>query len=324
MAVKTVFNKEDFKNILYNYNLGELISVDPILSGTVQTNYLIKTTKEKIILRYYENRIKESVLFEVNLLEYLNEKEYICPSPIKNINGEYTQIYKEKPYVLYKYIEGYHKENSNDEEIKDLIEIVAKLNILTKEYKPLYTEFRDNYDIAFCKRKCEEIALAFNSENVRAKLTWYKEQLEKLKLPKLLTKGVCHCDLNLENVLYKEGQINALIDFDDANYTYLVFDIIRFIDPFKIEFAWDTWSNFNSDDNVFDFTKSKEYIKEYIKYRELEDIEKYHLFDVFKLSILIDCLWYFTRGDVQDFYEKRKIEYLDKLGREQFYNYIFK
>ena len=51
--------------------------------------------------------------------------------------------------------------------------------------------------------------------------------------------------------------------------------------------------------------------------------EKRHLFDLHKLSILIDCVWSFKRGNVKDFYEKRKINYLDKMGREEFYKGLF-
>ena len=61
-----------------------------------------------------------------------------------------------------------------------------------------------------------------------------------------------------------------------------------------------------------------------MKHRPLNNNEKRHLFDVYKLSILIDCVWYFKRGNVSDFYEKRKIDYLNNLGREEFYDKVFK
>ena len=61
----------------------------------------------------------------------------------------------------------------------------------------------------------------------------------------------------------------------------------------------------------------------YSKYRPLGEIEKESLFDIFKLSILFDCIWYFNRGNSGDFFEKRKIDYLNRLGRENFYYYLF-
>jgi hypothetical protein len=42
-----------------------------------------------------------------------------------------------------------------------------------------------------------------------------------------------------------------------------------------------------------------------------------------KLSILFDCVWYFARGDAEDFFERRKIEFLNALGRSEFYKRLF-
>ena len=55
----------------------------------------------------------------------------------------------------------------------------------------------------------------------------------------------------------------------------------------------------------------------------LNNNEKTHLFDALKFSILMDCIWYLERGDAKDFFEKRKIGYLDKLGRQNFYKELF-
>jgi hypothetical protein len=52
-------------------------------------------------------------------------------------------------------------------------------------------------------------------------------------------------------------------------------------------------------------------------------LEKRHIFDVYKLSVLIDCLWYFRRGKAEDFFEKRKIDALNNLGREKFFGNLF-
>ena len=60
-----------------------------------------------------------------------------------------------------------------------------------------------------------------------------------------------------------------------------------------------------------------------MKYRRLNALEKRHLFDVLQLSILIDCIWFFERGGAEDFYEKRKIEFLNHLGRDKFFEALF-
>jgi hypothetical protein len=60
-----------------------------------------------------------------------------------------------------------------------------------------------------------------------------------------------------------------------------------------------------------------------MKYRQLNSLEKRHLFDVLQLSILIDNIWFFARGSASDFYEKSKIDFLNHLGRNKFYDALF-
>ena len=101
------------------------------------------------------------------------------------------------------------------------------------------------------------------------------------------------------------------------------FDLGYLIEPFIPMFRWDTWKNFTLHDEVFNFADAKKTVSEYQKYRTLNPTEKKYFFDVYKFGVLIDCLWFFKRGDARDFYEKRKIEYLNRLGRETFYYQVF-
>lgn len=142
-------------------------------------------------------------------------------------------------------------------------------------------------------------------------------------LPPALPKGICHCDFHFSNVLFKDGQFAALIDFDNAHYTYLTYDLITLIEPFIAEFRWDTWQQFAPGQAILDFHQPRTVTAEYIQHRALSALEKQHLFDVYKLSILFDSIWYFERGDVNDFYEKRKLDAINAIGRKGFYQAIF-
>ncbi|MGQ4669172.1 phosphotransferase, partial [Metabacillus halosaccharovorans] len=132
--------------------------------------------------------------------------------------------------------------------------------------------------------------------------------------PNTLPLGICHSDFHSSNILFKNNEFVALLDFDDANYTYLLFDLVGLIE---------SWAWTYDKDEVINLPTAKRIIEEYTKHRPLSNSEKRHLFDVYKLSILIDCVWYFSRGNAEDFYEKRKIDYLKKLGRENFYKALF-
>ena len=74
---------------------------------------------------------------------------------------------------------------------------------------------------------------------------------------------------------------------------------------------------------IMDFEKAKTVLSDYETIRPLSEEEQYFLFDVVKLTVLFDCLWYFERGNADDFFERRKIEALNQLGRDGFYEQLF-
>lgn len=324
MTIKTDFSKNELSAILEKYDLGELVNSKVFASGTVQTNILLQTTKGKFVFRYYrQGRPVESVLFETNLCKYLKDKKYPCPEPFKNIYGKFVGTYDKKPYVMFEFIKGKHIEKPNKNQKRELIRKVAELQIITEGYKPLYKKFRFNYDIESCRVTAKKKAKSINTINSKNKLKWHENELSKLNLPKSLPKGICHCDFHFTNILFHNGNFNALLDFDDANYTFLAFDLICLIEPFSTAFRHNNWHNYKGDSNVLDFREAKETVEEYVKHRPLNNNEKRHLFDLYKLSILFDCIWYFERGNVEDFFEKRKLDYIDTLGRENFYCKLF-
>jgi homoserine kinase len=312
MAVKTKFSKNDLVKILSNYNLGEYKNVTPFTGGTVQTNLLMETTKGKFVFRYYENRSKDSVLFESNLMKYLKDRKYPCPAPFRNKKGKFVTIYNKKPCVFFEFIAGQHIETPDENQKKQIIKKVAQLQNLTRNYKPFNKKYRWNYSIELCRNLAQKEARKIDTVNSMEKLKWLENELLKLNLPKSLPKGICHCDFHFSNVLFKNNEFNALLDFDDANYTFLMFDLVSLID------SW-AWPH----NKTLNFKELRKILTEYTNYRSLNSNEKKHLYDLHKLQILIDCVWFFERGNVKDFYEKRKIDYLNNMGRENFYHELF-
>ncbi|AZN41425.1 homoserine kinase [Paenibacillus albus] len=314
MAIKTAFSEEEFIQILSQYNVGEYIRSEPCAGGTVQTNIVLHTTRGAFVFRYYENRKESSVLFEVNLLSYLKEQHFPCPSPISDKQGSYIGIHQLKPFVLFEFMDGQHINNPTNYQRKQLIQKAAELHNLTQHYSPVNREERLNYTVDVCRELAQQAARRINTTDAEEKLCWHEQQLQQLQLPPSLPMGICHADFHFSNVLYLNDEFHALLDFDDANHTYLLFDLVGLIESS----AWR-----HDLDDTLDITKARQVVSEYTKHRALQNSEEIHLFDVYKLSILMDCVWYFDRGTTQNFYEKRKIDFLNAIGREQFHNQLF-
>ena len=308
MTVKTRFSSQDLERLLSHYNLGSLTHVEPITQGTVQTNYWIETTQGKYVFRYYENRARESVLFESELLTYLKACQYPSPAPMPDQHGTVVGTCLDKPFIIFEFVEGQPVEYPTQAHQSQLIQKVAELHTLTRGYQPQYLAHRLNYDIPHCRQLAALEAEKIGKRDARAKFTWLDAQLAALDLPDRLPKGICHCDFHFSNVLFQDDRFVGLIDFDDANYTYLLFDLVSLVDSW----AWPFQSE------RLDLAQARAIVQAYHAYRPLSAVEQWHIFDVHKLSVLFDCIWFFARGTAEDFYEKRKINFLNNLGREQY------
>jgi len=313
MAVKSLFVQDDFNLIFSQYDFGTFTYSEAVSQGSVQTNYFLHTPKGKFVFRYYKNRSKESVLFESDLLMFLKKHQYPCPAPLQNLQGNIVGMYRNKPYVLFEYIPGQHIDQPGEHHKQQIIQTVAWLQNLTHEYRPKGKKYRWNYNVELCQKLASVEAQKINTENASKKLLWLEKQLLILNLPESLPKGICHCDFHFSNLLFQDDQLVGILDFDDANYTYMVFDLVCLIDSW----AWP----FESDEP--NLGQAQNIAREYIRYRPLSDLEQQYIYDVHKLCILFDCVWYFGRGVSNDFYEKRKIDYLNNLGRKNYYDAMF-
>ncbi|GLV60238.1 hypothetical protein KDH_70580 [Dictyobacter sp. S3.2.2.5] len=323
MAVKTPFSASEFKEILARYDLGALLDFAPIAHGSVQTNFFLQTTQGRFVFRYYENRSPGSVAFESHLLQYLTQQHYPCPAVLLDRHGAALGIYHEKPYLLFTFVDGEHLERPDERQQQQLIQRVAQLQNITRDYQPVNKDERLNYTVENCRELARQQARRIGTTNAHEKLVWFERVLARLQLPSSLPCGICHCDFHFSNILFKDGEFAALLDFDDANYTFLTYDLVTLIHPFLPTFDWYSWSDFQPGDHILDFSAASRTVREYERYRPLRADEKQHLFDIFQLSIMFDCIWYFERGQVSDFFEKRKIDALDALGRDAFYRSLF-
>jgi homoserine kinase type II len=310
MAVKTLFSSADFQTILSYYDLGDYKDSRPFKMGAVQTNILLETSRGKSVFRYYESRSENYARFEVGVLGYLTHHDYPCPAPIENKQSEYIGGYQDKPFALFEFLEGEHSESEGNG--KQIAKALGKLHTLTAGYQPKYYEARDTYDPTSCLRNALVSVKKIRSEfEANERLGWLKTELNRLQFSETLPKGVCHCDTYPSNFLYKEGNLVAVLDFDDAAYVYLLYDLANLL------FFW-AWP----DKGNLIFAKAKELMGEYEQYRTLIEAEKRHLFDVLHMVNFMGIGWFIDNNDVY-INSRRKTEFLNALGREGFYNRMF-
>jgi homoserine kinase type II len=309
MAVKTPFSTEELQVMLADYELGKYIASKGFELGADQTNLLLVTTMGKYAFRYYEKRSLAYVLFEIDLLQFLGCNHFSCPAPLQRRDRSFVGTYKAKPYAIFSFMEGEHDERRSNYRL--VAEIIGKLHVLTVGHKPAYFESRASYgpDYAWACAKANVNNIPSQSE-ARERLSWFRAELDSLQLPEELPKGVCHGDTNPSNFLYKDGEVSAVLDFDQASYTWLLYDVAQMV-------YWWTWSNMGD----IEFKKARDLVAHYGSVRQLEAEEKRHLFDVLKLVHLIGIGWSFADESFDN--DKRKVVDLNEINRKRFYKEFF-
>lgn len=303
----TRISRHTLRGLVARYDLGDLVNAKPLTAGSVQTNLLVTTTQTRVVLRLYENRSAESVRFELAVVDRLVSNDYPYPAPLRDRSGTILQEHAGKPLVLFTFLEGRHVEAPNRLQRHELFRWLAELHRITHRFSPSKVPHRWNYGPDFCLLQAIGRTRHIGTRDALDKLRWYRRALKDLVLPASLRKGICHTDLHYTNILYRGIKLSALLDFDDANYTYQVFDIVGLVDGWAWRF-----------EEPFDLKQARKIVSAYQEHRRLTAVERRYLFDVYKLSILIDCLWFYERGSGDHFYEQDKIEWLDSLGRDAY------
>jgi len=181
--------------------------------------------------------------------------------------------------------------------------------MLTRSFRSRYAASRWHYVPELCRTLARRQAARIGTSDPIDKLAWVVHVLRSLDLPLPLPRGICHCDFHVSNILFRGGEFAALLDLDDANITFVTFDLVGLID----QWAWPHGAD------MLDFSQARWIVEAYAAHRALSAIEQKHLYDVYKLSILFDCVWYFDRDTAADCRERRKTAALTALGRRAFF-----
>ena len=101
MAVYTDITEIDLNRFLAEYDVGELTSYKGIAEGVENSNFLLHTTRDPLILTLYEKRVEKSDLpFFLGLMQHLADRGLSCPLPLPRRDGQLLGELSTRPPVL--------------------------------------------------------------------------------------------------------------------------------------------------------------------------------------------------------------------------------
>jgi homoserine kinase type II len=224
MAVYTVIPAPELAQIAQNYGVAHLNGAHGIPAGSVNTHYLLVTTKGRYLLKVDETKSEAEVKREIDLLLFLRKHDFPCPEPIPDRRGQYFREWGGKRLSLYRYIDGRGMTTKRvAAQIEQAGRILATLHGLCRAYKK-------GIENRFTFERVAEIY-----DEVRPRLpTYFKRVIRTLDdereylrhyLEGKLPKGIVHGDLFPDNLLFRGQKLVAVLDFEAAGRGKFIFDM---------------------------------------------------------------------------------------------------
>ena len=265
MAVYTKINYKDVLILSANFKLGKIIKFQGIKKGIENTNYLLSTNKNKYILTIFEKRVQRKELpFFMKLMDQLYKKKINCPKPLKDKNGNYLTLVKNKAACIVTFLNGKDKPNLDSKNCNEVGKNIGKLHRASSKIK-LYRNNSMSIDNLGSLLK----SIKFKSKKIDANLkSVLKTNLKEIKKewPTNLPRGIIHGDLFIDNIFFKKNKFAGFIDFYFSSNDYLMYEIAICINALCFDIKKNKY--------VLNNKKVKNLIKGYQNVRKISKKEK--------------------------------------------------
>ena len=223
MAVYTKIITKDIHLINSKFNIDEIKSFQGIKKGIENTNYLLKTKKEKFILTIFEKRVSnKEIPFFMKLMDNLNQSKISCPKPLKDKNGNYLIKLKNKTACVVTFLKGKDKQALNLNNCYQVGKIISQMHFITKNLK-----FSRNNSMGIKKLNPLLKSIKFKSKknsNLEKFLTQNLNNIKK-NWPSKLPSGIIHGDLFVDNIFFNKDKLSGVIDFYFAANDFFMYEI---------------------------------------------------------------------------------------------------
>jgi homoserine kinase type II len=224
MAVYTKINNKDILLLSKNFNLGKIINFKGIKQGIENTNYLLKDKNNKYILTIFEKRVKKKDLpFFMKLMDSLNRQKINCPKPLKDKNGNYLTLIKNKSACIVTFLKGKDKSILDNKNCYDAGKNIAKFHQATNKIK-LYRKNSMSINNLGTLLKSIRFKSKTISPKLKSILTKNLKEIQK-DWPKNIPKGIIHGDLFIDNIFFNKNKFVGFIDFYFSSNDYLMYEI---------------------------------------------------------------------------------------------------
>ncbi|UCD20779.1 MAG: phosphotransferase [archaeon] len=278
-------SKKEILEVAKQFDLGKMLNYKLIEGGLANYNYILKTNKGKFIIRIVGDTTRykvEHLKLQFRVLYFLNESgfPYSVPYPLKTRDSKNILKFGNKKVWVYRMLRGNNRKKANLIQMKQMAKALAIYHKYIKNIKEKPTKdisiqrvlrgFRKMKNI---KEKTEEDRLALQYRD------YFKDLFKKIKIDVPENRLFIHSDFDPSNVMFYNGKLDGIIDFDETNYAPRVVDVAVSIRDLACA------------NGRVDVKKAKIFLREYEKVSKLSKKEKKAIIPIILFCNIDFFLW---------------------------------
>ena len=302
MAGYTQINQKSIDAILSLYGRNKAIEWHAMMHGISNSNFRVVTAdNEELLLKISNDKSRTELEAEQEVLLWLKSQEYPhLVAPLTTISKR--EVYQLDDYygVIFPFVEGETPQIS-PHTCKELGSALAKLHLYqsyhqVRPYSSVGQDYR--FITSYMLQSHNHEYFTKQSRFLLDSYDW--SAFENSGLPQ----GFIHGDLYYDNTLFKKGELQYVLDFEQAGIGSLIFDIGISISGSCLD-----------EHKEIDLDLILNFLHGYEHIRPLEPIEKENLFAAIVLGLISISLWRIIRFNQKQITADRQESYKELLDR---------
>lgn len=220
MARYTTLSSSELAHIVAQYPIGAPLKLEEILGGFGNSNFKLTTTAGEFLLKICDEKDPVELQMQISLLQHLCEHVYPTVYPILTKDRRPVTHEAAGSVMLYPFLQG-EQPRSSPATLAQLGEALAKLHRIPPiDGLPRFAMGISQMIPFFKEVQGTQFATHPFVESLESQLESMKPQLNAS-----LPMGLLHGDLFLDNTLFNEDQMVAILDFEEGCYDVLLIDV---------------------------------------------------------------------------------------------------
>jgi len=217
VALYARLDRAAVEGLARRFGIDDITAFSVLDGGSENSNYCVETNSGKYVLTICDQKSLKHATNLANLLVYLTDHGIRTSRVVVPPKEPIVILHDEKPVMLKCHVDGDIAANLTGNLLVQLGQEIARLHdISAPSFLPKSFPYGRSY-----------FSEVINSNLDHAFVAWLSEKNRYLQkqIPQNLPMTLIHGDVFFDNIIVKDDQLEAIIDFEEACHYYRAFDL---------------------------------------------------------------------------------------------------